>query len=1081
MTGYRRKTMIKKTLTRALALFLAVLMLATGVVSVAAASSIQQESSFQAMREILDALSYDEYVLKYKDVPKATESITIDATDYITDKKDEEGKTLTDAEVSVGEYGPEGGETIKALMTPSSGTVSWKVEVPETAKYSIVLRVFPVANKSTSIERIFRIDGTVPFSESRYLSISKVWVNNYSDPNAYKDGDPDRLFDTDVDGNETRPSMSQAPEWRNYELSDSNGFYAESFEFVLEKGTRIISLEATSEPLVIESITLVPHESAMSYDDYSKLYADKPQGSDIIKIEAEYPSATSSQTIYPIEDRTDALNSPTDESRTLLNSLGGSKWQTAGQWVRYTFTITSAGKYQIVPRFQQNLLDGMFTSRSLRIKGGDLYPEWTTPFAEANLLRFSYDRNSWQVEPLHYVDEAGNSHNVEIYLEPGTYEIELEVTLGDMGELIRKIENTLTNVNNDYLKIMKLTGTDPDQYRDYGFARAMPEVLRSLVDESKNLYAYAEALKEISGEKSSNIATLEKIAWLLDKMGRNEDEIAKNLDQLKTYIGTLGTFLSDAKTQPLKLDYIMIQGADAELPKAKANFFQAFIHEFKSFFQSFIRNYNRMGASEETVEAGDESVEVWLAYGRDQTQVIRNLINNDFTPTTGVPVDLKLVTGGTLLPSVLAGMGPDVYIGLGQGDVINYAIRNALLPLDDYEGFEEATEPFNDAAMVVLGIADANNDYHTYGLPETQNFPMMFVRTDILADLEIDIPQTWDDVLAAVPVLQANNMEIGMSADVNIFLYQMGGSLYADDGMRINLDSDVALDAFEKMCNMYTMYSFPYTYDFANRFRTGEMPIGIATYTSTYNHLTVFATELKGLWQFVPLPGIMDADGNVNNCSVSTVSAIVMLQGCDQEAGAWEFIKWHVGEQCQIDYSNEMVAILGPSAKHATANKAALESMPWTTSELENLMLQFNNLASIPNYPGSYIITRYTKFAFLAAYNDKKNPVEELQSYIQTINKEITRKREEFGLETLPLGDTLAKKRVRQMLEVYETLTDAQKNELKPLIDLLVDYGDTAVMDVEAVYAAADQFASNSAYEAIVKYARDAAKAHSTY
>ena len=1074
--------MIKKTLTRALALFLAVLMLATGTVAVSAAgsSSIQQESSFRAMREILDALSYDEYVLANKDVPAATEKIEIDAKDYITDKLDKDGQVLTDAAVEVGNYGPEGETPVEALKTPSAGTVSWKVTVPETAKYSIVLRVFPIENKSTSVERIFRINGTIPFAESRYLTLSKVWVNNYMDPASYEGG-PDRLFKTDVDGNEVRPTMKQAPEWRNYELCDSNGFYSESFEFVLEKGENVISLEATSEPLVIDTITLVPHKKAMSYEEYAALYADKPVGTDVIKFEAEYPSATSSQTIYPIEDRTDALNSPTDVSRTLLNALGGGKWQTAGQWVRYSFTITTAGKYQIVPRFQQNILDGMFTSRSLRIKGGSLYPEWTTPFAEANLLRFDYNRTSWQVAPLHYVDDAGVTHNVELYLEPGTYEIEFEVTLGDMGELIRKIDGTLTNINNDYLKIMKLTGSDPDEYRDYGLARAMPEVLRSLVDESKNLYSYAETLKEISGEKSSNIAILEKIAWLLEKMGRDEEEIARNLDQMKTYIGTLGTFLSDAKTQPLKLDYIVIQGANAELPKAKANFFQAFVHELTSFFQSFVRNYNRMGATEETISAGDDSVEVWLAYGRDQTQVIRNLINNDFTPATGVPVDLKLVTGGTLLPSVLAGMGPDVYIGLGQGDVINYAIRNALLPIEGYEGFEEATEPFNEAAMMVLGIADATNTYHTYGLPETQSFPMMFVRTDILADLEIDIPQTWDDVLAAAPVLQANNMEIGMSADVNIFLYQMGGELFADGGMRINLGSDVALDAFDRMCNMFTMYSFPYTYDFANRFRTGEMPIGIAAYTGTYNHLTVFATELKGLWQFVPLPGIMDAEGNINNCSVSSVSAIVMLHGCDQEEGAWEFIKWHVGEQCQIDYSNEMVAILGPSAKHATANKTALESLPWTTSELENLMLQFNNLASIPNYPGTYIIGRYTKFAFLAAYNDKKNPVEELQSYIQSIDKEITRKREEFGLETLELGDTLAKKRVRQLLTAYEALTAAQKTELKPLVDLLLDYQNTAVMDVEAVNAAAETFASNPAYEAIVKYAKDAAKAHAEY
>ena len=333
---------------------------------------------------------------------------------------------------------------------------------------------------------------------------------------------------------------------------------------------------------------------------------------------------------------------------------------------------------------------------------------------------------------------------------------------------------------------------------------------------------------------------------------------------------------------------------------------------------------------------------------------------------------------------------------------------------------------FNEAAMMVLGIEDANRDLHYYGLPESQNLQMMFVREDILAELNIDIPKTWDDVKAAIPILQANNMQIAIHYDCKIFLYQKGGELIADNGMRINLDSNVALDAFETMCDMFTMYSFPYKYDFANRFRTGEMPIGFATYTATYNQLKVFATEIEGMWGFYPLPGYEDADGNINNVSVSTVSAIVMITGCEDERGAWEFMKWHVGAQCQIDYSNEMVAILGPSAKHATANMSALESMPWSTEEYEQLALQFNSLASVPNYPGSYIIDRYTKFAFLSAFNDGANPVTELQKYITTINKEITRKRSEFGLETLDyVGQTLAEKR---MLQAETELKDVRKS-----------------------------------------------------
>ena len=257
----------------------------------------------------------------------------------------------------------------------------------------------------------------------------------------------------------------------------------------------------------------------------------------------------------------------------------------------------------------------------------------------------------------------------------------------------------------------------------------------------------------------------------------------------------------------------------------------------------------------------------------------------------------------------------------------------------------------------------------------------------------------------------------------------MGGTLFADNGMRINLDSNVGLEAFDMMCSFYTMYSFPKSYDFANRFRTGEMPIGFAGYNGTYNQLIVFATEIKGLWAFYPMPGMEQEDGTINNVSVATVTAICMMNGCGSEGGeegeldkarAWEFMMWHSGAKCQIDYSNEMVAIIGPSAKHATANLNALSEMPWTSAELEQLLYQFNNLASIPDYPGTYIIGRYTNFAFLAAYNNNADPIQELQSYITTINKEITRKREEFGLETLEIGQTLRTKRLDQFAQAFK-------------------------------------------------------------
>ncbi len=1101
----------KKKIQRVLSLVLALTFILSGsVVAVSAEDTVLSSTPAQSgnssvttstiddVREILDSESYDEY----REDHSTSKEVTVDGvtvveevwmvapgeSEIVIDAIEALDEENTDAEYKIETY-----DGVKALYTPAQGTVSWKVSIPKEARYIVVIECYPVdvlndgtkVSKDTSVERIFRINSTVPFLESRYINIPKRYTNDYvaaelkvgakqsasellaqakaagftatelkredgtyiiyEKPDVWTQETVDlsdklglRFFSVDIDDNEIRPLISQDPVWSDYEIHDVNGYYAEPFQFVFEASeSTSISLTAVNEPLAIKSIRLVPYTETSSYEEVKAGYPTASAGSSVVRIEGEYPTSTSSQTIYPMEDTRSAITKPISTKHTFLNGIGGvggDKWQNAGQTITYKFSVSESGMYNIVARFSQSTLDGMYSSRALSIftdytadeykrAYGDLDGYYNgVPFAEASALRFDYS-SKWQTKIL-----SDGVSDFEFYFEAGVeYTISMAVTLGSMGSLVSKVENALEAINADYLNILKLTGAEPDDYRDYGFKRIMPDTVEDLAEQGALLYELVDELQAMSGVKGSMAATLEKVAWLLEKMGKDpEGEIAKNLSQFKSYIGSLGTWISDAKNQPLQFDYLQVQGVGSKVPKAEANFFQSFGHEISSFFQSFVRNYDRMGTTELIDEDDEAAIDVWLAYGRDQTQVIRNLVNNDFTPESGVPVNLKLVAGGTLLPSILAKSGPDVYIGVDQASVINYAIRGALLPVEDYEGFnelciDETTRQFNEAAMMVLGIEDAAGEMHYYGLPETQTFNMMFVRKDILAELDLDIPKTWDDILAAIPVLQANNMQIGMHSDYKIFLYQMGGELFADGGMRINLDSNTALDAFEFMCSLYTNYSFPYTYDFPNRFRTGEMPIGFASYTDNYNKLKVFATEIEGLWGMYPMPGTEDEYGNINNCSVSTATAIVMITGCKNTESAWEFMKWHSGKDCQEKYSNEMVAILGPSAKHPTANTEALEGLPWSVDELREIKLQFNNLASIPNYPGSYILTRYTDFAFLAAYNNGENPVDELLSYITTINKEIDRKRSEFDLETLDyVGQKLSEKRMLQALRLLE-------------------------------------------------------------
>ncbi len=974
--------------------------------------------------------------------------------------------------------------------------------------FNIRFEYYPIAGKPAAIEREFYINSEAPFAEARSLVFSKVWglkaTDGVSDLTAKvvlgKDSNlqtmtaeadaiglkytvaadsksvtfawPDaissdvadyigryglRYCTTDKDNNELRPTSVQAPEWTEMTLHDSDGYYSENFGFALkpdENGMVNITLEGVNECMAISKIVLTSYTEMTSYNDYYegvKAQVGEKEGTDVVKIEAETPFNTSTNTVYPVEDRVSAATSPSDTTRTLLNTIGGSKWATSGQWVQYRFTVNDSGFYDIYSRFKQSFLEGMYVNRLMK-----LYTDFEDeaayaaqygntagyyngiPFAEASALRYDYS-TGWQVTNLSTGGEnSGDKATYKVYLEKGVvYTLHFEVTLGSMNELVRDLEDILNILNDDYLSIIKLTGTSPDTYRDYAFTQLLPDTLMSMMEQAARLEQVSEFLKKASGDASTYTGICDKLITLLRKMAIDEDEIAKNLDNFKSYVGSLGTFLTDAKTQPLQLDYISIQPASAEIPEGEAGFFRSLWHEIKSFIQSFIRDYNQMGAMDDSDST--ENIQVWLPYGRDQANVIRNLATNQFTADTKVSVDLKLVTGGTLLPSILAGMGPDVYMGLPQATVINYAIRGALTNIEDMEGFSDVTKNFNNAAMIVLGTEDSDGNLHYYGLPENQDFSMMFIRVDILAELNIEIPTTWEEIYVAQSTLESNNMEIGIPENYRMHLYQMNGELFADNGMRINLDSIVGLESFETMCNMFTQFSFPKDYDAANRFRTGEMPIIVSNYTALYNKLKVFATEIEGSWTMVPLPGYVhtDEDGNtyINNQSVADVDATVMISGSDHEEAAWKFMKWYTGAECQVEYANEMVVIIGDSAKHPTANREALKSMPWSPDEYEEISKQYENLASVPNYPGYYIISRYTNFAFLSAYNDDADPGDEMLSYINTINKEITRKREEFKLETLEIGQTLADKRSAQALKAMAALEEIDANKYAALIN----------------------------------------------
>ncbi len=409
-------------------------------------------------------------------------------------------------------------------------------------------------------------------------------------------------------------------------------------------------------------------------------------------------------------------------------------------------------------------------------------------------------------------------------------------------------------------------------------------------------------------------------------------------------------------------------------------------------------DYSIIGSTLETDSSS--SIKVWLGSGesggRDQSRIIKQMVDQYFTPGKNISVDFQLVATDTLLPATLAGTGPDVSLQVVNADPVNYAMRAAVITLTQFGDFKKISERFNENAMVPYTYRG-----EVYALPETFTYPMLFYRTDIFEELGLQVPQTWDDVYDLIVRLNSYSMQFGLPSDMNSFimlLYQNNCELYKKDGVATALDQKKAVKVFEQWTQFYTSYNLLVQYDFSNRFRTGEMPIAIANF-SQYNQLSVFAPEIKGLWEMVPVPGFLKEDGTINRSAASTGAACIIMGQTSHKNEAWEFLKWWTSAEMQLRYAKEMESIMGVAARYPSANREAFSQIAWSNKDYASLMEQWKFVKGVPEVPGSYITSRYINFAFKSVINSNEEPGQSILGYAKKINEEISRKRKEIIID----------------------------------------------------------------------------------
>ena len=909
--------------------------------------------------ELTDASSYLSYYNKYKTAEIITDNIILTASNLLGCENNE----------SVGINIDE--ESVK--LDNNNTWAEWSFAIEKAGLYSVTPDYLCFAGTDNDVTFSLCLDGKIPYNEAENFEIPRFWAD-------------DGVVEKDEEGNDLRPKQTEVYEWNTQKIWNTQGLYEEPYQLYLSEGTHTIRINYLEEPFAIRSIALGNEAPPVDYENYISKYSSSDYTIDqTVHLQAEDAFKKNKMTLYRTYDNASPATLPNDVNHIRLNTIGQSTWKEIGDTIYWEVPDCEEGLYAVSFRARQNLQFGMTSFRTLRING-------EIPFKEAQMLGFEY-KSDW------YIKTLGDDQPLYIYLKAGDI-LSLECVPGPTSNIMSELQNNINELNELYRKIMIITGSSPDVNRDYSLETQIPGLEEMMIKLSKKLDSLYETIEKKIQTSGSQASSIKEMSLMLQELAARPTTIPERFNSFKASIESLSSLLLLLQEQPLELDYITFTSKGEEIPSGKVNVFESIWFSIRRLIASFVNN------GEYNPDASKKEMTVWVSTGRDQSQIIWRLISEKYESESNCAIKLNLVdTGDTLIKATLAGKGPDIALMIPKDKPVNLAMRNALVDLSDYDfselkanTFESAWTPF----YYKNGL---------YAVPESENFDVLFYRTDIFEQLELKVPNTWDDYFDVVKKLQSKNFEVGMpeidSANqgvslgigvFNRFLFQNGETYYNSDFTKTNFSSQISNSAFKNWTQLYTVYGLERSFDLFSRFRSGDMPMGIQGYTF-YNQLMQAAPEIRGLWSFAPVPGTLKSNGEIDRSQSTNITASIILKSAEKKGitdEAVDFVKWWTSAETQSEYAKELEATLGVAARYTPANREAFLSLSWSGNESKMLMEQWAWSKNVREIPGNYMISRSLTNALRETISGKNGAYRSLAIYDDVINDEIERKLQEF-------------------------------------------------------------------------------------
>jgi len=856
-------------------------------------------------------------------------------------------------------------------------TVSFNVEVPETALYRIKFDYFSNDDSILPIELSFKVDGEYPFYEARNLKFETTWVS-------------DEKADLDRYGNEIVTMPEKHKRWESKFLMDASYRYSEPLLVFLEKGSHSFGVTMGEGSVLLGNIYLTAPEKVAGYTG-----SETAPGESLIEIEAEDFFERNDSAIHSAGEY-DASLSPVSSKEKVLNILDGDSFKTAGQTVTYQFEVKDSGYYHIGMNYRQGdkndfpvyldvKIDGEIPNEAFRS-----YPVDSTK----NYLTTTF------------TDEQGQK--LSVYLEEGVHTISFTISAEVLRFALEAVDDIMNAINDLSLEVTKVAGSNKDKYRDLKLTRYIPDIEDRLYDWVDRLYELMELAAGLPGVEAEDGSEVAAFAYLgiaakqLLTLAEEPDELVYRVDELTNSSNSINTqianFVDIINDNILSVDRIYLYQENAELPEG-LGFFQSVWMAVKRFFYSFL------GQSYSATNVNKEHIQVWVNRPRQYVEIMQKMIDEQFTPTTGIEVDLALMTDpNKLVLSNASGDTPDIATGLNYALPFELGTRGALVDLTKFDNYKEIFGRYSEGMLVPSVIGDG-----LYSLPETMNFYVMFYRTDILEKINLEIPNTMDELIAMLPDLQMRGLNVfyqtaPMAAMRNYhgttpLIFQNGGSLYGRTAQELTIDSEECVEGLTQLTELFTLYDLPVDVpNFYQHFRNGDLPIGFADFNS-YNLILNAAPEIANSWGIALIPGIADKKtGEINRyMSGGAESTIMFASNDEREQKAWDFMCWWSSAEVQAEFGQMLQIMYGDEYIWPTANLEAFAMLPFPTSDKNIVLEQATYILEAPRLLGGYMLEREMSNIFNNVVVDGETLRSRIDDAVKIVNRETNRKLEEFG------------------------------------------------------------------------------------